>query len=252
MRLIKISKGKSKEIRSYPSIKRNNLVEMIFNALKKDILSGALPKGELLLPQDVLAQQFGVSRTVIREAFNKLSSLGLIKSHQGKGTFVRSPNAKNVIEPMLNALYLDESSTRELMETRYYLERAVARLAAKRAKSEDIAPLQRIIDNMRQHAKSGDIEAYAKEDFSFHLRLSELSKNDILNRILETIREIAYVFLTSFSRTEGAQERAIDFHQRILNAVAERDPDMAEREMQLHILDIIKTLRKLYEFDLDI
>jgi DNA-binding GntR family transcriptional regulator len=58
--------------------------------------------------------------------------------------------------------------------------------------------------------------------------------------------------MRSYGRIEGAIERALASHERILNAVEEKNPDMAEQEMQLHILDIIKTLRRVYKFDLEI
>lgn len=237
---------------SFPSFKRNSLVEMVFNTLKENVLSGKLSEGEMLPSQEVLAEQFGVSRTVIRESIKQLSSLGLVKSHQGRGTFVQSANAKTVLAPMLDAFYLNESSTRELMETRLYLEKAMARLAAKRVEPEGITSLQRIFETMRQRATSGDTEGYAIADFSFHLKLAEISKNSILAGILENLREIIHEFMKSYGRIEGAIERAMNCHERILDALAEKDPEMAEREMQLHIFEIIKTLRKLYKFDLEI
>lgn len=237
---------------SFPSFKRNSLVEMVFTTLKENILSGKLSNGEMLPSQEALAEQFGVSRTVIRESIKQLSSLGLIKSYQGRGTFVQPASAKTVLAPMLDAFFLNESSTRELMETRLYLEKVIARLAARRVEPEDITSLERILDTMRQRANSGDVEGYAIVDSSFHLKLAEISRNSILASILENLREIIHEFMKSYGRIEGAIERAMNCHKRILNALAKKDPEMAEREMELHILDIIETLRKLYKFDLEI
>jgi len=77
-------------INALSSFKRGNLAEMVFDAKKETILAGSFKQGECLPTQETLAKEFGVSRTVMREAFNKLSSLGLIKSFQGRGTFVQT------------------------------------------------------------------------------------------------------------------------------------------------------------------
>ncbi len=62
-----------------PPFKRGNLVEMVFNALKNEILSGKFKRGEKLASQEIFCKEMGVSRTVVREAWNKLASLGLIQ-----------------------------------------------------------------------------------------------------------------------------------------------------------------------------
>ena len=160
---------------------------MVFTTLRDNILSGKLKEGDPLPPQNILAEQFGVSRTVMREAINKLSSLGLIESHQGRGTFVHSLTPSSLMEPMLTALLLDEVSIRELMETRYYLEGIIARLASKRAEPKTIDALERLIGLMEEHLRDGYLEAFAENDLTFHLTLAEASKNTILRRVLETI-----------------------------------------------------------------
>ena len=235
-----------------PSFKRNNLVQMVFDALKENILAGKFKEGDCLPTQELLAQQFGVSRTVMREALNKLSSLGLIESHQGRGTFIRSPDAKVVMEPMFHALMLDETSTRELIETRYYLEPIIARLAAKDAEPQQITALQELIGLMEQHYRHGDIEAFAREDLAFHLTLAECSKNSILQRILGIIRDMLLDFIVKLKRTPGTPEQAIADHKKILAAVIQKDPDLAEQAMQRHILDLINILRDEYAYGMDV
>ena len=237
---------------TFPSFKRGNLVEMVFEALKENILTGKFKNGELLPTQETLAQQFGVSRTVMREALNKLSSLGLIESQQGRGTFVRSPNVRTVIEPMLSSLMLDETSTCELMETRYYLERIIVRLAAKHVNAQQARKLEEIVVRMEQDFRTGDIEAFAQGDLAFHMKLAEISKNRILKLIIEIIREMLFKFLENFNRVPGAAERAVKYHRKICEAVVQNDLDKAEYEMQQHILDVMKTLREEYKFMMEI
>jgi GntR family transcriptional repressor for pyruvate dehydrogenase complex len=240
------------DIMNLPSFKRDNLVEMVFETLKEKILSGEFNDGDRLPTQEVLCKQFGVSRTVMMGALHKLSSLGLIESQQGRGTFVRLPDTKAVLEPMFNALLLDKPSTRELTETRYYLERIIVRLAAKHIDEQQAKELQDIVSVMEQNFQRGNIEAFSKGDLAFHMKLAEASKNTIFKRIIEIIREMLAKFLDEFNRTPGAAERANEHHRKICDAVVQHDANSAEKEMQLHLRDVMTILHDQYHLDVDI
>ena len=242
----------TKQIDSLPNCKRENLAERVFETLRERILSGAVQRGELLPPQQLLARQLGVSRTVIREALHKLSSLGLIETQQGRGTYVRSPNTASVMRPIIHALFLNETSAQELFETRFYLERATATLAASRAELAHIAALRKTIRDMEQHIRENNIEACTADDISFHLALADASNNAVLRRVLDTLREMMVRFLERFKRLDGASESALRYHKRILRAVEEGDPEKAEKEMEQHLLDVARMLRDHYGYDLKI
>lgn len=235
-----------------PYFKRENLVEMVFDALKEKILNGHFKDGERLPTQEELCQQFGVSRTVMIGAFHKLSSLKLIESQQGRGTFVRMPNSNIVLEPIVNALLLDKPTTRELIETRYYLERSIVRLAAKRIDVQQAEELQHIVHEMKRNFQDGNIEAFSRGDLAFHMKLAEVSQNSILKRLIGVIREMLATFLEEFNRTPGAAERANEHHRKICDAIVAHDADSAEREMQLHLQDVMEILHAQYELDVDI
>jgi GntR family transcriptional repressor for pyruvate dehydrogenase complex len=225
---------------------------MVADILKENILSGKLKEGERLSTQEELARQFGVSRTVMREALRTLSSLGLIESRQGRGTFVRSPDAETLMKPMFHALVLDEVSTRELMETRYYLERIIARLAAKRIDDEQIESLRTLVSSMEQHVKDGNLDAFVKEDLAFHLELANISKNSILRRLTETLREMMFNLVNNVSQIPGTAEQAVELHKKIFHALSQKDPDLADQAMRQHLLDTIHALREEYDFDINI
>jgi len=239
-------------MKPYPYLKKGTLVDKVFDALKEGIFSGRMKKGEKLPPQDVLAGEFGVSRTVIREAYKKLSSMGLIESRQGSGTFVSVPDAGALMDPLMTTLMLDETSIRELIEARYYLEKVIVGIAASRVVPEDIAELKACLATMKDSGNTGDYETFSQADNIFHKQLAAIAKNSILNRILETIWDLNYRFLIKFSRTEGAVGRAIDHHERILNAMAEKDPDRAEAEMSEHLRDIVQAVNKHFKLDFDL
>jgi GntR family transcriptional repressor for pyruvate dehydrogenase complex len=236
----------------YSTIKEGSLVDQVFKKLREEILTGKLRQGDRLPPQTDLACQFGVSRTVVREAQNKLSSLGLLRITQGRGTFVLPPESSRLLDPVLHALYLDETSIRELFETRYHLERISVELAAKRCAPQDAARLEELWMAGRKYAEQGDHQFFSKMDVAFHCHLAAISQNRMFCRILDTIGDMNYRFLLSFTQTEGAIERAVDFHRRIMEAVVRNDPDEAVKEMSGHLTDIMGAVQKHYRFDLAI
>ncbi|SHF44946.1 DNA-binding transcriptional regulator, FadR family [Desulfacinum infernum DSM 9756] len=231
---------------------RSKLAEQVFEQMRSDILSGRFASEERLPPQDVLAREYNVSRTVIREAQSKLASLGLVRIDQGRGTFVTKPDPSQILKPMLYSLHIDETSTRELIECRYHLELVIVRLAARRCTQTDAAHLEQLWEAAMEAAKRGDIDSFSREDFAFHHYLAVVSRNRIFARIVDTIRDLNLQFLKDFSRTEGAVERALAYHRRILDAVAARDVEGAEREMLEHLNDIVAAVRRHYRFDLEI
>ncbi|GAB4275882.1 MAG: FadR/GntR family transcriptional regulator [Deferrisomatales bacterium] len=235
-----------------PKVKRENLVEMVFDALRADILSGALAEGERLPPQEELAEKLGVSRTVLREALNRLSSLGLVEAQQGRGTFVRKASPGETMRPLFDALLRDEHTTRELLEARLHLEKIVARLSARRATGEHVARLREIVDTMERRVAAGDAEGFAEGDLAFHLAMAEASGNRILERVLETIREMLYRFLEEFNRIPGAPTRAVAYHKRILSAVERGDAEEAEREMEAHLQDVSRVVREQFRYEVDV
>lgn len=228
----------------YPNFKRSNLVEKVFDTLRENILSGVFNDGDLLPTQELLARQFGVSRTVLREALNKLSSLGLVKSHQGRGTYVHTPNMQTVFGPMLSSLQLTEEATQELIEARYYLESTIVQLAAKRAQREQVLALKRSIAQMEQGMADSNIKIFSSADLSFHLQLAEMSQNRVLLRIIEVIREMLVKFLEDFNQVPGTQQRAIAYHKKIYTAIKANDPIGAEIQMRKHLEDVLCTFQK--------
>jgi GntR family transcriptional repressor for pyruvate dehydrogenase complex len=235
-----------------PHFKRGNLVEMVFNAIRDEILSGKLKQDEKLASQEIFCKEFGVSRTVVREAWNKLASIGLIKTKHGHGSFVSHPDACNILDPVCDAIQLDKNSTQDLLESRFYLEVIIVRLAAKRSTHKDIAKLRKIVELMEINADKNNTQQTIRYDIEFHLSLSDISQNMVLKRFLLTISKMIQRFLEDYTKIPGTSQRAINYHQRIINAVAKKDPDLAETEMKAHLIDVIDTLRKTLNLELEI
>ncbi len=154
------------------AFKSYTLVEQIASALKDGILSGNLKGGDQLL-EDKLKDNFGVSRTPLREAFRILEKEGLVEILPWKGAFVRKITREDV---------------EENYPVRANLEGLAARLAYEKFTQSDIGELQECFKNMKQSIREKDFAQYSKHHVSFHNVLIDASRNRTLIDIIRNLR----------------------------------------------------------------
>src|SRR5579872_7040220 len=121
-----------------PVLRRSALVEQVLDQLRARILDKEFASGEELPPEGALADLFGVSRTVIREAMRTLRSEGLVEVAQGRKPRVRPANPQFAVDTIVSLVKRSDGTLFDLMEVRRPLERAIAGIAADRATAEQI------------------------------------------------------------------------------------------------------------------
>jgi DNA-binding FadR family transcriptional regulator len=232
--------------------RRANLADTVFDKLKQRILTGDYAKDSLLPTQEDLAREFGVSRTVMRDAFHKLSSLGFIEIRQGKGSFVRSAQPISIVSsiPLVQDFKMEAAWIKDLMEARYYLEQSIVRLAAARICADGIAFLEQNVSRMDQAVRGGDEEGFVVQDLEFHEKLAEICGNKILKQTLGAIRGAMKNFFEGLSKIVAVPPRSLAYHRDILEAVRAKDPDAAVLVMRKHMKDVISNLKKNYDIDI--
>ena len=114
-------------------VKKSRLSSEVIDQISQSILRGDYKPGHKLPPERDLANQLGVSRTVVREALRSLEIMGLVESQIGGGTFVKEHTIENVLTPIANYFSSDDSVVDEIIETRKILEPEIVKLAAQRA-----------------------------------------------------------------------------------------------------------------------
>jgi GntR family transcriptional repressor for pyruvate dehydrogenase complex len=185
----------------------------------------------------------GVSRGTLREALNQLVLMGIIEMRQGSGTYVRSITPSSFMESLSPALLMDRSSAAELLDARLYIEGAVAFLAAKKATDREIQGLKKILDQMREALKANSIEDFINKDVEFHIAIAKSSKNRVLLRVVQTIRDILYHFIADyFTAMPDTVRNAVDYHTKIFRAIENRDPPEAKKQMESHIHSLIRRM----------
>lgn len=226
--------------------KQTKLINKIIEEIKEQIIRGELKEGEKLPPQDKWAKAMGVSRGTLREALNQLVLMGLIEMKQGNGTYVKAISPSSFMESLSLALLMDKSSVSELLEARLCIEGAVAFWAAQKASDKDLSELQETLQQMKKALQENNAEEFIKKDLQFHILIAKSSKNRVLMRVVQTIREVLYQFIADyFSLMPETMKNAIGYHTRILKAIENHNPLQAKKEMEGHITSLIRRLNNL-------
>lgn len=209
-----------------------NLADQVADTILEQVARGQLRPGEALPAQRELARRLGVGLAVVREAIQRLQTLRILSSHQGRGTIVESVGwAQLMFEPSLGILALERHALAQIWEARNGIEKETARLAAERATEADLATLRRILAEAGEGVSS--YEENQRLNRAFHTAIATASKNLVLAEILEPLLQIDLgmkrrVFDASLSR------RSWESHRRIYDAIASRDEGRVARAMADH------------------
>ena len=192
-----------------------------FIDLRQAIVEGEIPAGTKLSETE-LSTKYGVSRAIIREAINRVGSCHLVERKPNVGARVVQLTSQGLIQ---------------LYQTREALEGMAARLAAQNMTDEEINDLQSLLGVHSD--KIDECQSYYQEagDVDFHYRLVLGSKNEHLITILvDSIYHLVRMYRVQFGMTGPRISTAFAEHQHIVNAIANRDGELAELLMRRHIM----------------
>ena len=193
--------------------------------------------GERVPAERVLATRFGVGRNAVREALAALISLRVVEARPNSGIYLRHFASESSIDTVVLLAEMGEPpSPREIIETlevRLPLEREASRLACKRSTAQDIAALQKIMDDIDTAIKAG--ENIADLDQAFHVALVEASHNSVLVRVLHSFYCLSLERRRVYFADPKRSKEAAAAHRKIVSAIEKRDAAAADRLMSRHV-----------------
>jgi GntR family transcriptional repressor for pyruvate dehydrogenase complex len=223
----------------YEPIQSARLYEQIAAQIEERIFNGDLEHGDKLPSELELADQFGVSRTAVREAIKALRAKGLVEVQPGRGTFV-TDGASQVLRTSLGQVLKvsDEGRLENLIEIREILEPRIAALAAERAEENDIQAMQSAIEAM--DLTIDDAEAFIEADLAFHLALAHATNNVLIPLLIDPIVDMLQEQRIRIFKTQKGSERGQYHHKQILASIVARDPKAAHDAMEAHLAQVRK------------
>jgi DNA-binding GntR family transcriptional regulator len=209
--------------------------DQAYAAIKQAITAADIysKRDEIRLDERQLGIALGVSRTPIREAMALLEQEGFLRTVPRRGVFVVRKTKKQIIE---------------MIEMWAAIESMAARLATLHAADADIAALRQMFDEFRNATPSEHIDEYSDANIAFHQAIIGLSGSHLMGKTIENL----FIHVRAIRRMTISQrdraERSIADHMRIIEALENRDTELAERLVRQHSLDLAAHVDKYGDF----
>lgn len=202
-------------------IEQRSIAEQLYYRIKRMILSGEIKVGEPIL-EEKIAQDFGVSRTPVREALKRLETYGLIQ--------MRPRSRAEVIQ------FEGADAARKLALVRLRIEGLVVELLAESASAEDCSALRRLVAACDESLATGDIAEIFERDSAIHLEMARRTGNQYLYDILERLDAKIQLYRITTCVTLEKISEDVKQHNQILDAICQGDVQQAVALMEGHIL----------------
>ena len=225
------------------------LADRVAAEVQKLIAQRHLIPGMNLPSEHELGEQFGVSRTVVREAVRTLVSKGLLSTHRGKGTVVCRLTSDQLSESlsMLVATQSDCFSLDHIHQVRSILEVAIVRLAAHQATEDDVAQLHVLVEGMA--SEDPHSEQFAALDTDFHTLLAQTTHNPFLGVLVNATRDVMQTIRRQVHGFEGLKQVVLADHCQIVECIAAHDDEGAVQAMSRHLEHARHIQHQLLELD---
>ena len=202
------------------------LREVVCETLREAIRSGVLKPGERLM-EIQLADELGVSRTPVREAMRKLELEGYVIMLPRRGTYVANISIRDI---------------NEVFEIRTTLDALASGLAAERITEEELEQLERLLVSIGENIETRNMKKVVEEDMEFHDILYKASRNQRLVGIISNLREQMTRFRSMSMSYPGRLKKTLEEHSRLVEAIAQRDVELAQKLAVEHMENSEQTL----------
>lgn len=214
------------------AVSRVNLYEQIADKLEELILSAEYID-EKLPSEQALAEQFAVSRNVVREALKILKERGLIESRNGTGSYITKPEAANLSDVISRMVVMNNIDYCAIYDVRIILETAACRSAAERVTTGQLMQMEELLERLKDRTMT--VKERRETDFAFHEAIAEATGNPLLAVLIRAMKNVFIEMIEKGIFMTGGIDDAIMRHARIMDALRVHDPQEAEAAMFDHL-----------------
>jgi GntR family transcriptional repressor for pyruvate dehydrogenase complex len=221
--------------------RQGRVSETIVHRIKKQITEGRLVAGHKLPAEREMARQFKTSRVSVREAYRSLEEVGVLRIRRGAdgGAFIAQLDHQPVLRSLALVLGLGKTSHKELTEARMLIEPPIARLAALRARKEDIVRLKRVLAQ-EEHEAARRAGPFRPTSSRFHRAVADCTRNLPLIVLMNALADLTADAAAALDVSTRARHRLknTQFHRQLFDAIRAHDGDGAYAIMAEHVGDI--------------
>jgi DNA-binding FadR family transcriptional regulator len=225
-------------LRDSPLRAEQNLTDRVTALLREEITGGQFKPGDVLAPEQVIAERLGVSRTVVREAVSRLKVDGLVASKQGRGLSVLTNRKSSVLRlPAMAAT--DAEEVLAMVELRMGFDIEAAAFAALRRDPHDLSAMRSALADMALALREGDVAAGTEADFRFHRAIAQAAHNlnylTFFDFLGELYQRNLLVSRGRSARSAGRAEQAQEEHEAIYAAIETGNAEAARLAVRRHV-----------------
>lgn len=212
-----------------PATQAHELAKKIRHRIQREQLAD----GSFFMTEAQLATEYGVSRTVTREAVSRLQALGILEGRKRKGLLVRHPDPLRLLSNSLPSLVASPDDWRELAQLRYTLEVGAIELAIRSATDDQIDHLGQITRQMEQALREDTQSARSVGlDLEFHAQILRMTGSRLIAGMQQILVQFFQIAPHS-EQTAASAERIIWEHRELLGAIRDRDVERARAMIRL-------------------
>jgi GntR family transcriptional repressor for pyruvate dehydrogenase complex len=219
-------------------LRSRRVSETIAKRIKKQISTGKMQPGAKLPAERDMALRYQTSRVSVREAYRSLEELGLLTIRRGAegGAFIADPDHTPVMRSLSLMLRLGKTTHQEITEARLLVEPPIARLAARRARPEDIERLARVVEQQETALqRRGNIRPF---DLQFHRAVAECAGNLPLKVLMQSLTDLTVEVVADLDLSSGDQQQVCGAHRMLFEAIERHDEEAAYTLMLEHVAEI--------------
>ena len=226
-------------------VKTRRAFEEIRDQIEREVAAGRLRPGDRLPAERDLAEQFGVSRTAVREALRSLEMAGIVECQKGihGGPVIKRGDPALITRAVRDLVFLGQVSTDAVTEARILITNDAIRLACERATEEDLAAIERDIELWAELAGGGADARRSADIVEFYRLLGRATHNEVIVMMLDSLSEIVRLLLERVG--PAPRDDVALVRRRILKHLRARNADSAVREMTNHLRRLSRHLQEL-------
>ena len=232
----------------FSPIRVERIAEKVASQLKKLIADGVLKVGDRLPSERELSEQMGVSRTSMREALQQLELQGILEIVHGGGSIVRNITEQEIRKPIEVFLGDDKRRVLELAELRAFMEAWAAREAAKHRTDAEAETIRGYLEEMERDFEKGQIRYDV--DFKYHAEIAAATHNTIYLHLIDNIYHLINYSIKVHREevfvSREDQEKILNHHRKVYEAIRRRDPDAAEAAMKEHLAFVVQEFKRKF------
>lgn len=223
-------------------IEKQNIADTIYYKMLNMIIEGQWKQETMIPSENELREAFAVSRDTVRQAIHRLSALGILRSRQGKGTYIQKIDTSFYLNLMVPAVFLSEDDGISILGFMKAIQVESVRIVCQHASDEEIMMLSDYLELMHS-VNNHNYEDYFNHDMGYHRYLAQLTKNNLFEKSMDITEKLLHVYLRDMVAFHG-NEKSIEQHEECFKALKDRRTSDAVSIMIDHYDMLIARMRQ--------